>query len=159
MLTALSKDPNNHVKDTTTWTLGRIFEFLHRPTMETQIVTPSNCQHIITVLLQSMKDAPNLAEKAYGDLYFLAQGYEDCHQSSPLTTYFQEIVWSLLTVTHREDSLECRLRTTSYERLNEVVRCLNDEISPMVLQFVPVIMLELHKTLGEQKLSFNERQK
>ncbi|KAK1269639.1 Transportin-1 [Acorus gramineus] len=29
MLTALMKDPNNHVKDTTALTLGRIFEFLH----------------------------------------------------------------------------------------------------------------------------------
>nr|KAJ0194516.1 hypothetical protein LSAT_V11C800390600 [Lactuca sativa] len=62
MFTALSKDPKNHVKDTT-WTLGIIFEFLYGPTMEIQIVTPSNCQQIITILLQSMKDAPNVAEK------------------------------------------------------------------------------------------------
>lgn len=158
MFTALSKDPKNHVKDTT-WTLGIIFEFLYGPTMEIQIVTPSNCQQIITILLQSMKDAPNVAEKACGALYFLAQGFEDVGPSSPLTPFFQEIVQSLLTVTHREDANESRLRTAAYETLNEVVRCSTDETIPMVLQLVPVIMMELHQTLEEQKLSSDEREK
>ncbi|GMP24918.1 hypothetical protein CsSME_00002017 [Camellia sinensis var. sinensis] len=159
MLTALTKDPNSHVKDTTAWTLGRIFEFLHGSTMETPIITQANCQQIITVLLQSMKDAPNVAEKACGALYFLAQGYEDIDSSSPLTPYFQEIVQSLLTVTHREDAGESRLRTAAYETLNEVVRCSTDETAPMVLQLVPVIMMELHQTLEAQKLSSDEREK
>ncbi|KAJ0103422.1 hypothetical protein Patl1_05201 [Pistacia atlantica] len=159
MLNALTKDPNNHVKDTSAWTLGRIFEFLHGSTIDTPIITPANCQQIITVLLQSMKDAPNVAEKACGALYFLAQGYEDVGPSSPLTPFFQEIVQSLLTVTHREDAGESRLRTAAYETLNEVVRSSTDETAPMVLQLVPVIMMELHKTLEGQKLSSDEREK
>ncbi|XAR71612.1 hypothetical protein NMG60_11017972 [Bertholletia excelsa] len=159
MLTALTKDPNSHVKDTTAWTLGRIFEFLHGSTIETPIITQANCQQIVTVLLQSMKDVPNVAEKACGALYFLAQGYEDVGSSSPLTPYFQEIVQSLLTVTHREDAGESRLRTAAYETLNEVVRCSTDETAPMVLQLVPVLMMELHKSLEAQKLSADEREK
>lgn len=159
MLSALTKDPNNHVKDTTAWTLGRIFEFLHGSTIGTPIITQANCQQIITVLLQSMKDTPNVAEKACGALYFLAQGYEDVGPSSPLTPLFQEIVQSLLTVTHREDAGESRLRTAAYETLNEVVRSSTDETAPMVLQLVPVIMMELHKTLEGQKLSSDEREK
>ncbi|KAH9780160.1 hypothetical protein WN944_014737 [Citrus x changshan-huyou] len=159
MLSALTKDPNNHVKDTTAWTLGRIFEFLHGSTIGTPIITQANCQQIITVLLQSMKDTPNVAEKACGALYFLAQSYEDVGPSSPLTPFFQEIVQSLLTVTHREDAGESRLRTAAYETLNEVVRSSTDETAPMVLQLVPVIMMELHKTLEGQKLSSDEREK
>ncbi|WCJ41547.1 Importin subunit beta-1 [Euphorbia peplus] len=159
MLTALTQDPNNHVKDTTAWTLGRIFEFLHGSTMDTPIITPANCQQIVTVLLQSMKDAPNVAEKACGALYFLTQGYEDAGPTSPLTPYFQEIVQELLTVTHREDAGESRLRTAAYETLNEVVRCSTDETAPMVLQLVPVIMTELHNTLEGQKLASDEREK
>ncbi|KAJ4842329.1 Importin subunit beta-1 [Turnera subulata] len=159
MLSALTKDPNNHVKDTTAWTLGRIFEFLHGSTIDTPIITQANCQQIITVLLQSMKDVANVAEKACGALYFLAQGYEDVGPSSPLTPYFQEIVQALLTVTHREDAGESRLRTAAYETLNEVVRCSTDETASMVLQLVPVIMMELHKTLEGQKLSSDEREK
>ncbi|KAK6117740.1 hypothetical protein DH2020_048529 [Rehmannia glutinosa] len=153
MLTALTKDPNSHVKDTTAWTLGRIFEFLHGSTVETPIITPANCQQIITVLLQSMKDAPNVAEKACGALYFLAQGYEDVGSTSPLTPYFQEIVQSLLYVTHREDAGESRLRTAAYETLNEVVRCSTDETARLVLELVQVIMTELHNTLEAQRLS------
>lgn len=160
MLSALMKDPNNHVKDTTAWTLGRIFEFLHGSTVDSPIVTPANCQQIVTVLLQSMKDAPNVAEKACGALYFLAQGYEDSgSMSSPLTPFFQEIVESLLAVTRREDAADSRLRTAAYEALNEVVRSSTDDTAPMVIQLVPVIMMELHKTLDEQKMSSYEREK
>ncbi|XP_073159374.1 importin subunit beta-1-like [Henckelia pumila] len=159
MLTALTNDPNSHVKDTTAWTLGRIFEFLHGSTMATPIITLTNCKQIITVLLQSMKDAPNVVEKACGALYFLAQGYEDVGSASPLTPYFQEIVQSLLNVTHREDAGESRLRTAAYETLNEVVRCSTDETAHFVLELVQVLMTELHKTLEAQKLSSDEREK
>ncbi|PIN14451.1 Karyopherin (importin) beta 1 [Handroanthus impetiginosus] len=159
MLAALTKDPSSHVKDTTAWTLGRIFEFLHGSTVETPIITPANCQQIVTVLLESMKDAPNVAEKACGALYFLAQGYEDVGSTSPLTPYFQEIVQSLLLVTHREDAGESRLRTAAYETLNEVVRCSTEETARLVLGLVQVIMTELHKTLEAQKLSSDERDK
>ncbi|MBA0616060.1 hypothetical protein Godav_016143 [Gossypium davidsonii] len=159
MLSALTKDPNSHVKDTTAWTLGRIFEFLHGSAVDSPIITQANCQQIVAVLLQSMKDTPNVAEKACGALYFLAQGYEEVGPSSPLTPFFQEIVQSLLTVTHREDARESRLRTAAYETLNEVVRCSTDETAPLVLQLVPVIIMELHNTVEGQKLSSDEREK
>ncbi|KAK1301944.1 Transportin-1 [Acorus calamus] len=160
MLTALMKDPNNHVKDTTAWTLGRIFEFLHGSILDSPIITPENCQQILMVLLQSMKDVPNVAEKACGALYFLAQGYEDAGSSaSPLSPFFQDIIQALLTVTHREDAGESRLRTAAYETLNEVVRCSSDETAPTVAQLVPVLMQELHQTLEAQKLSSEEREK
>ncbi|KAK8577542.1 hypothetical protein V6N13_027812 [Hibiscus sabdariffa] len=159
MLSALTKDPNSHVKDTTAWTLGRIFEFLHGSAIGLPIITQENCVQIVTVLLHSMKDTPNVAEKACGALYFLAQGYEEVGPSSPLTLFFQEIVQSLLTVTHREDAGESRLRTAAYETLNEVVRCSTDETAPLVLQLVPVIMMELHNTLEGQKLPSDGREK
>ncbi|KAL0403246.1 UNVERIFIED_CONTAM: Importin subunit beta-1 [Sesamum radiatum] len=159
MLTALTNDPSSHVKDTTAWTLGRIFEFLHGSTVETPIITPANCQQIITVLLQSMTDAPNVAEKACGALYFLAQGYEDVGSTSPLTPYFQQIVQSLIDVTRREDAGESRLRTAAYETLNEVVRSSTDETARLVVELVQVIMAELHSTLETQKLSSDEREK
>ncbi|GLT90721.1 hypothetical protein SLE2022_086400 [Rubroshorea leprosula] len=160
MLNALLQDPNNHVKDTTAWTLGRMFEFLHGSALDAPIITAANCQQIITVLLQSMKDVPNVAEKACGALYFLAQGYEDGGSSSALLTpFFKEIIQTLVTVTHREDAGESRLRTAAYETLNEVVRCSTDETAPMVMELVPHIMMELHQTLEGQRLSSDEREK
>ncbi|MBA0616062.1 hypothetical protein Godav_016143 [Gossypium davidsonii] len=159
MLSALTKDPSSHVKDTTAWALGRIFEFLHGSAVGSTVITQENCQQLVTVLLQSMNDTPNVAEKACGALYFLAQGYEEVGPSSPLTPFFQEIVQSLLTVTHREDAGESRLRTAAYETLNEVVRCSTDDTAPLVLQLVPVIMMELHNTLEGQNLSSDGREK
>ncbi|KAK4771446.1 hypothetical protein SAY87_031978 [Trapa incisa] len=160
MLAALMKDPNNHVKDTTAWTIGRMFEFLHGSTLDTSVITPSNCQEIITVLLHSMKDVPNVAEKACGALYFLAQGYADMGPSaSPLTPYFQDILKTLYDVTRREDAGESRLLTAAYETLNEVVRCSTDETAPMVIQLLPLILRELHLSLESQKFSSDERDK
>ncbi|CAA0830895.1 Importin subunit beta-1 [Striga hermonthica] len=161
MLTALTNDPSSHVKDTTAWTLGRIFEFLHGSTSENPIITAANLQPIVTVLLQSMKDAaPNVAEKSCGALYFLAQGYDYAGSPSPLTPYFQEIVRSLLDATRREDAGESRLQTAAYEALNEVVRSSSgDETARLVLELVQVIMAELHKTLEAQTLSSDEREK
>ena len=139
--------------------IGHLGEYLNS-FMETPIVNQANCQQIITVLLQSMKDVPNVAEKACGALYFLAQGFEDVGSSSPLGPYFQEIVQALLTVSHREDAGESRLRTAAYETLNEVVRCSTEETVPLVMQLIPVIMMELHNTLEAQvqKLLSDERE-
>jgi len=159
MLSALVKDPSNHVKDTTVWTLGRMFEFLHNSIVGTPIINEGNAQQIITVLLQSMKDVPNVAERACGALYFLAQGYEDVGLISPITPFFQDIVHALLTVTHREEATKSRLRTVAYETLNEVVRCSTDETAPLVLQLFSNIMIELHKCLEAQNLSADEREK
>ncbi|KAF8412096.1 hypothetical protein HHK36_000051 [Tetracentron sinense] len=127
MLSALVKDPNNHVKGTTAWTVGRIFELLH--------------------------------DKACGALYFLIQGYKDVSSLSPITPFFQDIVQALPTVIHREDAGESHLRTAAYETLNEVVRCSKDETAPRVVQLIPVIMRELHKTLEAQKRSSDEKEK
>ncbi|KAL5989446.1 Importin subunit beta-1 [Asimina triloba] len=159
MLSALTNDPNNHVKDTTAWTLGRIFEFLHGSTVDTPIITNANCQQILMVLLQSMKDVPNIAEKACGALYFLAQGYEDVGSASPLSPFFQDIIQALLAVTHRDDAGESRLRTAGYETLNEVVRCSTDETASLVVQLLPVIMMELNQNLDSQSLTLEGREK
>eukprot|EP00252_Welwitschia_mirabilis_P025793 TRINITY_DN8203_c0_g1_i1.p1 TRINITY_DN8203_c0_g1~~TRINITY_DN8203_c0_g1_i1.p1 ORF type:complete len:875 (+),score=189.55 TRINITY_DN8203_c0_g1_i1:181-2805(+) len=148
------KDENSHVKDTTAWTLGRIFEFLHGPAVETPVINSSNFPHILSVLLSSMKDVPNVAEKVCGALYFLAQGYEDTgSESSPLTPFFQNIVLALLEAAHREDAAESRLRIAAYETLNEVVRCSTEETTPIVLQLVPVIVSKLNESLEMQKVS------
>ncbi|KAE8722463.1 Importin subunit beta-1 [Hibiscus syriacus] len=88
-----------------------------------------------------------------------AFGLREVGPSSPLTPFFQEIVQSLLTVTHREDAREYRLRTAAYETLNEVVRCSTEETAPLVLQLVPIIIMELHSTLEGQKLSSDEKEK
>jgi importin subunit beta-1 len=159
MLSAM-KDENNHVKDTTAWTLGRIFEFLHGASLEAPVITQTNLPLILAVLLESIKDTPNVAEKVCGAIYFLAQGYEEGGQaSSPLSPFFQSIVQALLATTEREDSGDSRLRTSAYETLNEVVRISTEDTAPIVMQLVPVIMQKLNHTLEMAVLSSDDREK
>lgn len=160
MLNALMTDQNTHVKDTTAWALGRIFEFLHGSASAAPLITSANCQQIITVLLQSMNDVPNVAEKACGALYFLAQGFEDIEQPpSPLTPYVHDIFHALLSVTRRPDAGDSRLRTAAYETLNEVVRCSTAETATIVVQLVPVIIHEMQQTFSVQPNSSEEKEK
>lgn len=159
MLNAM-KDENSHVKDTTAWTLGRIFEFLHGPSVDNPVITQVNLPLILTVLLESITDVPNVAEKVCGAIYFLAQGYEETGvPSSPLSPFFQNIVQALLATTVREDAGDSRLRSSAYETLNEVVRCSTEDTAPIVMQLVPVIMQKLNHTLEMQILSSDDREK
>ncbi|KAL2621419.1 hypothetical protein R1flu_001624 [Riccia fluitans] len=159
MLNAM-KDENTHVKDTTAWTLGRIFEFLHGPNVDNPVITQANLPLILGVLLESIKDVPNVAEKVCGAIYFLAQGYEEAGgTSSPLSPFFQGIVQALLATTVREDAADSRLRASAYETLNEVVRCSTEDTAPIVMQLVPVIMQKLNATLEMQILSSDDREK
>lgn len=159
MLNAM-RDENNQVKDTTAWTLGRIFEFLHGPNIEVPVITQSNLPQILSVLLEKISDVPNVAEKVCGAIYLLAQGYEEPNgSSSPLSPFLQNIIQALLVTTEREDAGDSRLRASAYETLNEIVRCSTDDTASIVAQLVPVVMQKLSSTLDMQVNSSDEREK
>lgn len=155
------KDENSHVKDTTAWTLSRIFELLHSPASGFSVITPANLQKILGVLLESIKDAPHVAEKVCGAIYFLAQGYEDAGPSSSLLThYIPDIMTSLITAADRTDGSDSKLRSSAYETLNEVVRSSNlVETSQLIAKLLPVVMSKLEQTLNLQILSSDDREK
>ncbi|GKV22054.1 hypothetical protein SLEP1_g31959 [Rubroshorea leprosula] len=155
------KDENNHVKDTTAWTLCRIFELLHSPTSGFSLISPENLKRVLGVLLESMKDAPNVAEKVCGAVYYLAQGYEDAGASSSLLMpYLTDIMSSLIATADRTDGGDSKLRSSAYETLNEVVRCSNVmETSHIIAQLLPVIMNKLGQTVELQIVSSDDREK
>ncbi|GKV06090.1 hypothetical protein SLEP1_g18022 [Rubroshorea leprosula] len=155
------KDENNHVKDTTAWTLSRIFELLHSPASGFSVITPENLKRVLGVLLESIKDAPNVAEKICGAIYYLAQGYEDAGASSSLLLpYLTEIISSLMATADRTDGGDSKLRSSAYETLNEVVRCSNvKEVSHIIVQLLPVIMNKLSQTVELQIVSSDDREK
>lgn len=154
------KDENSHVKDTTAWTLSRIFELLHTPATGFSVISPSNLQRIIGVLLESIKDDSHVAEKVCGAIYYLAQGYEDASSSSPLTPYLPDIIGCLIATADRKDSSESKLRTSAYETLNEIVRCCKlAETSNIITHLLPVIMNKLGETVDYQILSPEDRER
>ncbi|XP_002994383.2 importin subunit beta-1 [Selaginella moellendorffii] len=159
LLNAL-KDENSSVKDTTAWTLGRIFEFLHGPGVDKSVITTESLPHILSCLLESLKDTPNVAERTCGALYFLAQGYEEMRgQPSPLSPFYQQIVEGLIHTADREDASDSRLRFSAYETLNEVVRCSTEETATIVMQLMPIIMQKLDSTFQMQVVSSDDREK
>ncbi|KAL8206069.1 hypothetical protein R6Q57_009620 [Mikania cordata] len=155
------RDQNSHVKDTTAWTLSRIFELLHSPATGFSVISPANLQKIMAVLLESIKDSPHVAEKVCGAIYYLAQGYEGFESgSSVLTPYLPEIISSLIATAERTDANDSKLRSAAYETLNEVVRCSNlVESSQIITQLLPVIMNKLGQTIELQILSSDDREK
>uniref|UniRef100_A0A7N0T622 Importin N-terminal domain-containing protein n=1 Tax=Kalanchoe fedtschenkoi TaxID=63787 RepID=A0A7N0T622_KALFE len=160
LLTAM-KDQNNHVKDTTAWTLSRIFEFMHSPAGGFSVISSANLQKILAVLLESTKDSPNVAEKACGAIYYLAQGYEDAGAvSSVLTPYLEAIFSCLISAADRSDVGDSKLRTAAYETLNEVVRCSNvPETTNIIAQLLPAVMNKLSQTIDIPVLSSEDREK
>ncbi|MFQ6668730.1 hypothetical protein Gotur_034277 [Gossypium turneri] len=155
------KDGNNHVKDTTAWTLSRIFELLHSPASGFSIISPENLKRVVGVLLESIKDAPNVAEKVCGAIYYLVQGYEDAVPSSSLwSPYLTDIISCLISTADRTDGGDSKLRSSAYETLNEVVRCSNiAETSSIIAQLLPVIMNKLGQTMDIQIVSSDDREK
>ncbi|XP_050208574.1 importin subunit beta-1-like [Mercurialis annua] len=160
LLTAM-KDGNNHVKDTTAWTLSRIFELLHCPAGGFSVISPENLHRIVAVLLESINDAPHVAEKVCGAIYYLAQGYENAGASSSLMTpCLPNIISQLLRTTERTDGSDSRLRSSAYETLNEVLRSSNIvESSQIITELLPVIIHKLGQTLDLQIVSSDDREK
>lgn len=155
------RDENNHVKDTTAWALSRIFEFLHCPASGFSVVSPENLERIVTVLLESINDAPNVAEKVCGAIYYLAQGYEDAGtNSSLLTQYIPRIISELLKTAERSDGSDSKIRTSAYETLNEVVRSSNIvETSQIILELLKSVLHKLGQTIDLQIVSSDDREK
>ncbi|PON94326.1 Importin subunit beta-1s [Trema orientale] len=155
------KDENNHVKDTTAWTLSRIFELLHSPAGGYSVISSENLQRVVQILLEGIEDAPNVAEKVCGAIYYLAQGYEDAGTSSSmLTPFIPSIIDCLLKTANRTDGGDLKLRSSAYETLNEVVRCSNIvETSSIIAHLLPVIMDQLGKTIELQIASLDDREK
>ncbi|XP_047334647.1 importin subunit beta-1-like [Impatiens glandulifera] len=155
------KDGNSHVKDTTAWTLSRIFELLHNPSSEFSLISPANLQRILMVLLESTKDAPHIAGKVCSAIYFLAQGYEDDDASSSvLTPYLPDIITCLIATADRPDGNESKLRISAYETLNEVVRSAKlPETAQIITQLLPVVMNKLGQTVEFQIISSDDIEK
>lgn len=155
------KDVNSHVKDTTAWTLSRIFELLHTPSTGFSVISSANLQRVVGVLLDSIKDAPHIAEKVCGAIYYLAQGYEDAGTSSSLfTPFLPDIITCLISTADRTDCGDSKLRSAAYETLNEVVRCSNlAETSHIITQLLPAIMNKLGQTVELQIVSSDDREK
>ncbi|PRQ42851.1 putative importin-beta domain, importin subunit beta-1 [Rosa chinensis] len=157
----LMNDENNQVKETTAWTLGRIFEFLHSPVGGFSVITSDNLPRVVDILVKSVKDAPNVATKVCRAIYTLAEGYEEAGMhSSFFMPYIPRIIESLLFAASRADLDDLKLTSAAYESLNEVVRCSSSTEAPQIIrELLSVILERLSQTLERQIVSSDGKEK
>jgi importin subunit beta-1 len=163
-----TKDTNSHVRDTTAWTIGRVFEFVGNA--NPPVVTHANLNEIMTNLVAALQDKPSVAGKACWALQRLAVsccGDDDSHpMRAALAPYFQGTVQALLVASDRGDA-EFGLRMEAYESMNEIIRASTKEAAAVVQHLIPVVMQKLSSTLdaasqpgasAEQKEKLGETQ-
>ncbi len=72
------QDPNPSVRDTTAWTLARVFEFLHGAEISPPLITQETLPPVIAVLNQSLQqDSWHVAYRVCNAISALAQGFQD----------------------------------------------------------------------------------
>ena len=99
ILIGLMKDPHVMVKDSATWTIGKICE-LHGPSIPADALN-----HLVEALLMALKDSPRVCSKACFALHNFGEQFEDTREadSNHLSPYLQALVQELLMATQRDD--------------------------------------------------------
>lgn len=99
ILISLMRDPHVMVKDSSTWTIGKICE-LHGSSIPGEVLTP-----LVEALLLALKDTPRVCSKACFALHNFGDQFEDTRDadSNALSPYLTALVQELLLATQRED--------------------------------------------------------
>ncbi|KAA6429581.1 MAG: Importin subunit beta-1 [Trebouxia sp. A1-2] len=153
-----TKDPDPMVRQTTAWTIGRIFQFVHgeEDVGMPPLINPQNLPGVVKTLLESTRDEPHIAEQICFALSQLAAGFKD--SDTPLfSPYFADIVQALLQQGERALQMDvqegARLQLQAFEAINEVVRSASPDTLPLVGQLIQALLDKLASTLRMQVTS------
>ena len=125
-LLELLRDSNVAVRDTTAWTIGRIFEFVSQAVLNEQAI-----RSIGSVLVNGLNDVPRVATNicwSFSSLARAAYEHAECSDEDEtpntyfLSPFFDEIVKKLIETTDRPDGNQSNLRNAAYEALMEMIR-------------------------------------
>lgn len=99
ILINLMRDPHVMVKDSSTWTIGKICE-LHGPSIPAEVLTP-----LVEALLAALSDTPRVCSKACFALHNFGDQFEDTRdeESNALSPYLTALVQGLLVAMQRDD--------------------------------------------------------
>lgn len=127
------------VRRTTLWTLGRIFEHLHVPDAQPQLVTQANVERIVSALLRAMAADQSMAQKACYAVQMLADGFSPADERHELTPYFAQIAEDLLKVAYSNVPAEnaAALHVTAFEAMHTLITNSAQESIEYVTKMVP----------------------
>lgn len=150
-----TKDPNPMVRQTTAWTIGRIFQFVHgeEDVGMSPLINQQNLPGVVKTLLESTRDEPYIAEQICYALSQLAAGFKHSEQNL-FTPYFADAIQALLQQGERALQMDVqegsRLQLQAFEAINEVVRSASTDTLPLVGQLIPALLDKLASTLRMQ---------
>ncbi len=154
------QDAHPLVKDTSAWTIGKVFELHWR------CVPQEHLGAVVQALLQALGDAaPAVANKACFAIYNLAAGRvgEDYQATNPSTNYlspfFPHLVEKLLCIAERPDGSECNLRAAAYEAVNMLVTNAAPDCYELIgQQVVPLLLMRLQQTFQMSDLTMEAKE-
>jgi len=166
LLHQIATDQQILVKDTASWTIGRIFEFhidmvtqehLHSMLRPQQ---PNQGPESRGVLLRAIEDHPRVANNVAWAIHNLADRCEEQRDqpTNQLSALFVEIAKALLQCTDRPDASEAHLRTSSYEALNTLLMNGAADTIPHTKLILPMIIDRLGKTFAMQIVSGDDKE-
>ena len=147
------RDSNELVKDTASWTVGRICQ-LH-PETTTELL-----DRLIVAFLAGLKDVPSVSSNVCWAVHNLANALptED-DSTNALSKYFTPLMHSLLAVTGRPDIEKHNLLSSAYEAINALITSAAQDMYPVIQQLIPVLLMQLEQTLVNTALTGSEREK
>ncbi|KAH3762803.1 importin beta subunit [Pelomyxa schiedti] len=152
-------DPNDMVKDTTAWALGRIFQHHKEEVGE-------NLHNVIATLFTALDTSSSLVSaNICWAVHIIAESYDSGDSAtSPMSPVFQYCVQGLIKASQRKDADDDKLRCSAYAAINTLVHCCAKDCITYVSALVPVCVQKIQTTLAappkdsDEKREFAETQ-
>lgn len=147
------KDPRTLVRDTSTWTIGKICE-LHKNAINNEILQPT-----VMALAGALEDPKTkVVSQACFAVHNLAEacGDESEANSNVLSHFMPLMLQKLFVVASREDGEEDNIRSSSYEAMNRMVVSSAQDMQPIVLQLFVEVLNRLDRSF-EPQMNATER--
>jgi importin subunit beta-1 len=144
----MMRDPDVNVKDTVTWTLGRVSDVL------VECIKPDiHLPRLISALVLGLEDNPRIVGNCCWSLMNLAEQLSNAddtdQETSPLSRYFEGIITALLRITDRPDN-EANSRTSAYEAISTFVSTAAKDCYPNIEKVAITVLERLEHTLSVQ---------
>lgn len=163
-LIELLRDPVVAVRDTTAWTIGRIFEFVSQAVMSDELL-----RAVGGALVQGLTDVPRVATNICWSFSSLARAAYEHAQSSEdedetpntylLSPFFDEIVNKLIQTTDRPDGNQSNLRNAAYEALMEMIRHSPKDCYVTVQKTTLTVLDRLNRVITAENHSSNANER